>query len=78
VSLVATANLGYGFVNWTENGVPVSTSATYSFTAGSNRTLLARFTLVIPTLSGSGVTLMAGLFLAAGAWVVRRRAFVTM
>jgi hypothetical protein len=42
-SLVATPNPGWGFVNWTEGGTQVSTSATYSFTASANRTLVANF-----------------------------------
>lgn len=43
-NLTATANNGYTFVNWTENGTPVSTSANYSFTVTSNRVLVANFT----------------------------------
>jgi len=45
VSLSATANTGYHFVNWTENGTPVSTANPYTFDATSNRTLVANFTL---------------------------------
>ena len=43
VTLTATANEGYGFVHWTEDGFPVSTNAEYSFTAGSDRNLVAVF-----------------------------------
>jgi uncharacterized repeat protein (TIGR01451 family) len=43
VSLTAMANPGYLFVNWTENGNPVSSSNPYTFTASSNRTLVANF-----------------------------------
>ena len=43
VEVTATANQGYHFVNWTENGTEVSTSATYSFIATANRTLTANF-----------------------------------
>ncbi len=39
----ATPNSGYHFVNWTENGTAVSTSASYSFTVTSNRNLVANF-----------------------------------
>ena len=39
----ATANTGYTFTNWTENGNVVSTNANYSFTVNSNRTLVANF-----------------------------------
>ena len=44
-TLTATADEGYTFVNWTENGVVVSTSATYSFTVTEARTLMANFSL---------------------------------
>ena len=39
----ATANNGYVFTNWTENGNVVSTSANYTFTVNGNRTLVAHF-----------------------------------
>lgn len=45
VTLTATANEGYTFVNWTEGGVEVSTDAAYTFTANGNRTLVANFSL---------------------------------
>ena len=43
VTLTATANQGYEFVNWTEGGNPLSTNPTYSLTATANRTLQANF-----------------------------------
>ncbi len=43
VELTANANDGYNFVNWTENGVEVSTDLVYSFTVSENRTLIANF-----------------------------------
>ncbi|MCC6456050.1 MAG: InlB B-repeat-containing protein [Caldilineaceae bacterium] len=45
VTLTAMSNIGYTFVNWTEDGTEVSTDPTYSFTATGNRTLVANFTL---------------------------------
>ncbi|MCR5659694.1 MAG: C10 family peptidase [Bacteroidales bacterium] len=39
----ATANSGYTFVNWTENGTQVSTNANYTFTVTGNRSLVANF-----------------------------------
>lgn len=42
----ATANNGYIFSNWTENGNVVSTNANYSFTVNSNRTLVAHFSAI--------------------------------
>jgi hypothetical protein len=47
VTVVATPNANYSFVNWTENGTPVSTSASYSFTATRNRALVANFVSVL-------------------------------
>jgi len=43
VTVSAAANYSYSFVNWTEGGTQVSTSANYTFTAASNRTLVANF-----------------------------------
>ena len=43
-TLTATANEGYTFTNWTENGSVVSTNATYTFTVTGDRTLVANFT----------------------------------
>ena len=40
----ATANTGYTFSNWTENGNVVSTQANYTFNVNGNRTLVANFT----------------------------------
>ena len=42
-TLTATANAGYIFTNWTENGEVVSTEATYSFTVTGDRDLVANF-----------------------------------
>ena len=44
-TVTATANEGYDFVNWTENGNVVSTDAAYTFTVTGNRTLVANFEL---------------------------------
>ncbi|MFN8467655.1 MAG: hypothetical protein U0X20_19000 [Caldilineaceae bacterium] len=46
VTATATANPGYVFVDWSEGGSPVSTSAEYSFTATGDRTLTATFTAI--------------------------------
>lgn len=42
-TVTATPKSGYSFTNWTENGVVVSTDATFNFTVASNRTLMANF-----------------------------------
>ena len=44
-TVTATANAGYGFKYWTENDVPVSTDANYSFVAMTDRNLVAHFGL---------------------------------
>ena len=43
--LTATPATGYHFVNWTEGGTEVSTSATYSFMVTEGRNLVANFEL---------------------------------
>lgn len=50
VTVTATANSGYAFEKWTENGEQVSTDASYTFTATSDRTLVAVFKEVIYTV----------------------------
>ena len=60
VTVTATANSGYSFVKWTENGNQVSTSASYTFNATAYRTLVAVFeanptyTLTVENGTGSG------------------------
>jgi hypothetical protein len=46
VTLTASPVTGYKFINWTENGAQVSTSANYSFTVGSARNLVANFSVI--------------------------------
>ncbi len=56
VTVTATANVGYHFVNWTEGGAAVSISASYTFTASTNRTLVANFAPNTPDLVISSAT----------------------
>ncbi len=60
VTLTATANTGYNFVNWTENGSAVSTDAEYSFTATESRTLIANFTINTYTISANANPVAGG------------------
>ena len=46
VDLIATANEGYTFQNWTENGISISEEPELSFTADSTRTLKANFQII--------------------------------
>ena len=43
VTVTATANEGYHFVNWSVDGTIVSVTDTYTFTVGANTTLTATF-----------------------------------
>lgn len=60
-TLTATANPGYDFVCWTENGANVSNNRTYSFSVTADRNLVATFvqqtfvisTTINPTNGGS-------------------------
>jgi len=45
VTALAVPNMGYSFLNWTENGVSVSLVDRYTFVANANRTLVANFVL---------------------------------
>ncbi len=47
-TLIATANEGYSFVDWTKNGTSVSTDATYSFAVTENATYVANFSSNTP------------------------------
>lgn len=47
VTVLAITNAGYIFNKWTEGGVTVSTSVSYTFTLNSDRTLVANFTAII-------------------------------
>jgi hypothetical protein len=51
VVLTATPNLHYYFVNWTEEGVEVSTEASYFFIATKSRSLVANFAKIIHTVN---------------------------
>jgi uncharacterized repeat protein (TIGR02543 family) len=45
-TLVATANAGYEFVNWTKNGIEMSTAMSYSFEVTANVNIMAHFQLI--------------------------------
>ncbi|MFO7842721.1 MAG: BspA family leucine-rich repeat surface protein [Bacteroidales bacterium] len=66
VTLTATANTGYTFVNWTEDGTEVSIDAEYTFTVTANRTLVANFSLNSYTISASAAPENSGTISGAG------------
>ena len=53
VTLTATANEGYKFINWTENGEVVSEEAEYSFEITKDRNLVANFELLSYNVTAS-------------------------
>ena len=57
-TLIATPVDGYFFINWTDGGTVVSTSATYTFSVTDNKNLVANFseTLSCPTIEYDGYT----------------------
>lgn len=67
-TVTATANTGFTFTNWTENGDVVSTNANYTFTVEDNRSLVANFTAITYTItvsanpSNSGTTSGGGTY----------------
>jgi hypothetical protein len=60
VTVTATPNPCYNFLEWTENGVSVSTSQNYTFTAVTNTTLVANFTPVISVVIDTGSSPVEG------------------
>jgi hypothetical protein len=66
VTVTATANMDYQFVNWTEGGVPVHTSAQYTFTATADRNLVANFALNTHIISVSAAPADGGTVSGAG------------
>ena len=52
-TVTATANTAYTFINWTENGTPVSSDSQYIFPVTANRTLVANFQMKTYTISAT-------------------------
>ncbi|HPE18970.1 MAG TPA: M14 family zinc carboxypeptidase [Tenuifilaceae bacterium] len=55
VTLEATPNTHYHFVNWTESAIEVSANSTYSFTTEQDRSLVANFANDTYTITASTV-----------------------
>jgi len=69
VTVNATANSGYSFINWTLNGTPVSTTPSYQFTMDGNKALVANFSFQFAVVLSSnpaegGITTGAGSYTA--------------
>ena len=67
-TVVAAANVGYNFVNWTENGSQVSAEAEYSFAVTGNRNLLANFTSQEYTITATADPIEGGTVNGSGGY----------
>ena len=67
-TLTATANEGYDFINWTENGNVVSNDAAYTFTVTGNRALVANFELQTFEITASANPLEAASINGSGTY----------
>ena len=65
-TVMATANDGYTFENWTENDTVVSTNASYTFTVTDNHNLIANFTINTYTVSVSATPSNGGTITGSG------------
>ncbi|HAX92952.1 MAG TPA: hypothetical protein DCY25_03215, partial [Bacteroidales bacterium] len=66
VTVTATAATGYQFVNWTENSVLASTTASYTFTITADRILVANFSLLQYNIVASASPAEGGTVTGAG------------
>ncbi len=65
-TVTATANTGFTFVNWTENGNVVSTNASYTFTLTYHRNLVANFAVPTFTINASADPAVGGAVTVSG------------
>ena len=54
-TLIATANTGYQFVNWTKNGSVVSTNKTYTFTVTESAAFVANFEIITCAVTATAI-----------------------
>lgn len=67
-TLMATANTGYMFVNWTENGEVVSTDNSYTFTVNGAVELTANFSLNSYDINASANPTEGGTIIGSGTY----------
>jgi len=67
VTVTASPNSGFQFLNWTESGTTVAVSSSYTFIAGSDRNLTANFSNVAQTTGSIRVSIVPDAAAAAGA-----------
>jgi uncharacterized repeat protein (TIGR02543 family) len=77
VTVTAVPAGGYSFINWTQGGSAVSTSASYSFTASENRTIVANFSQITYTITTSSSPASSGTTSGGGTYGSGSSATVT-
>ena len=77
VTLTATANTGYQFINWTEEGTVVSEESEYSFTVTESRELVANFELLTYNVTASANPAEGGSINGAGTYTHGEAATLT-
>ena len=70
VTVSATPNTGWNFLNWTENGVTVCSEASYSFTAAADRQLQAEFSMNQVSISTNANPVSGGTISGGGTYQV--------
>ena len=55
VTVTATPNTGFAFINWTENGTEISKSTLYTFIINANKTIVANFLDITSVIQESGI-----------------------
>ncbi|NTW24928.1 MAG: M6 family metalloprotease domain-containing protein, partial [Lentimicrobium sp.] len=77
VTVVATPNNNWLFINWTENGTQVSANQSYSFIASSNRNLVANFGPVQYNITVSANPANAGTVTGGGSYNAGSQAIIS-
>ena len=67
-TVTATANTGYTFTNWTENGNVVSSQANYTFAVNANRNLVANFQVLTYTITATANPVNGGTVTGGGTY----------
>jgi hypothetical protein len=76
-TVTATANSGFSFANWTENGSVVSTSASYNFTLNENVSLVANFTQNLASVTVNANPTAGGTVTGGGTYAVGSQAQIS-
>lgn len=78
ITVTASPNSGYEFVEWRENGVRVSTNPSYTFTVNADRALVAVFAAIVPMYTISVTIDPAGYGTVTGAGQYKEGDTVTL